>query len=95
MLLTYEFVLSLKEEKRYWFSYFQIPYFRNFKFVGVCTPVGTYFYKMYIVKKMKLRFPLKSSTNIYFHVYIISYIPIQLINVSVMCQSECACLIKQ
>ena len=49
MLLTYEFVLSLKEEKRYWFSYFQIPYFRNFKFVGVCTPVGTYFYKMYIV----------------------------------------------
>ena len=46
----------------------------------------------YIVKCFKLCFPLMLRTLIHFHVYIILDFPITYRNVSVLCQSECACL---
>jgi len=49
---------------------------------------------MYIVKSLKLCFPIMSRTIIYIHVYIILDFPITYRNVSVLCQSECACLHK-
>ena len=35
-----------------------IPYVRMFKFVRVCSLVGRYFINVYIVKSLKLCFPL-------------------------------------
>jgi len=40
-----------------------IPYFRNVKFVRVCSLVGRYFYNMYIVKKFKIVFSFNVNNN--------------------------------
>jgi len=53
-----------------------IPYFQRFKFVGVSSLVGRYFYNECIVKSLKLCFPLMLMTIIYFRVYIILDFPI-------------------
>ena len=63
-------------------------------FVRVSSLVGGYFYNMYIVKCLKLCFPLMLRTIIYFHVYIILDFSITYRNASVLCQSECAWLHK-
>ena len=39
-------------------------------------------------------FPLSLRTMIYFHVYIILDFPLAYRNTSVLCQSECACLLN-
>ena len=65
-----------------------IPYFRNYKFVRVSSLVGRHFYTMYLIKSLKLCFPLTSRTLIYFHVYIIIDFPITYKNTSVLCQSK-------
>ena len=40
-----------------------IPYFRNFKFVRVCSLVGRYFYNEYTVKKFEIVFSLNIKDN--------------------------------
>jgi len=55
-----------------------------FKFVRVCSLAGRYFYNVYMVKSLKLYFPLMSRTIIYFHVNIILDFPITYRNASVI-----------
>jgi len=40
-----------------------IPYFRNFKFVRVCSLVGGYFYNVDLVKRLKLGFSFNINDN--------------------------------
>ena len=51
-------------------------YFRMFRCVRVCSLVGKYYYNVYIVKCLKLCFPLMLRTTIYSHVNIILDFPI-------------------
>ena len=71
-----------------------IPYFWKFKLVRVSSLVGRYFYSVFMVKSLKLCFPLMSRTIIYFHAYILLDFPITYRNASVLYQSECVCLHK-
>jgi len=58
--------------------------------------LSKYFYNMYIVITFEfiICFPLMLRTIIYVHVYIILDFAITYRNVSMLCQSECACLRK-
>ena len=78
----------LGSSNKYWFSKTQ----EEFKFVWVSSLVGRYFYNVYIVKSLKLCFPLMSRTIIYVHVYIILDFLITYRNALVLCQSEFTCL---
>jgi len=45
------------------FSLITIPYFRNLKFVKVCSLVGRYFYNLYKIKKFEIVFSFNVRDN--------------------------------